>query len=118
MIDEVVKRDPQKQVNLFGIFFFAIASLFRQILLINYDDDTLKDIQMKVSKLRDDPHIDVNTRANLWNETVHVRRKHIRDQPIPEVLEEFPGYTDPVLVSIFITCFLFVLNKFISLTDF
>lgn len=87
-------------------------------MLIHYDDDTFNNIQIKAKKLRDDPHIDINTRLHLWRETVHVRRKDIRDRPTSEILEDFPGYTDPVLVSLFYACFLFALNKFVSLTDF
>jgi len=36
----------------------------------------------------------------LWNETFHIRRKTIRDKPIAEILQEFPGYKDPMLVSL------------------
>jgi hypothetical protein len=87
-------------------------------MLVNYDDATFNDIQIKAKTLRDDTGIDVNTRLNLWKETVHVRRKIIRDKPTLEILEEFPGYKDPVLVGLFIACFVFVLNIFISLIDF
>ncbi|CAF3907275.1 unnamed protein product [Rotaria magnacalcarata] len=65
------------------------------IMLINYDDDTLADIKTKANKLRDDPPIDLDIRLQLWKETVHVRRKAIRNQATSEILQEFPGYKDP-----------------------
>jgi hypothetical protein len=66
---------------------------------------------MKTDKLRDDPYLDISTRVLLWKETVHVRRKRIRDRSTVEILIEFPGYTDPVLVEIFVAyLFLFELN--------
>jgi hypothetical protein len=86
--------------------------------LVNYDDDTLNNIQLKAKKLRDDTEIDADTRLQLWKETVHVRRKSIRDRPTSEIIEEYPGYTDPVLVSLRVAGFLFTSNKFISLIDF
>ncbi|CAF4178244.1 unnamed protein product [Rotaria magnacalcarata] len=67
------------------------------IMLINYDDITLADIKTKANKLRDDPPIDLDIRLQLWKETVHVRRKAIRNQATSEILQEFPGYKDPVL---------------------
>ncbi|CAF4351751.1 unnamed protein product, partial [Rotaria magnacalcarata] len=70
----------------------------KQIMLINYDYDTLADIKTKASKLRDDPQIDLDIRLQLWKETVHVRRKAIRNQATSEILQEFPGYKDPVLI--------------------
>ncbi|CAF3353519.1 unnamed protein product [Rotaria socialis] len=66
-------------------------------MLINYDYDTLADIKTKANKLRDDPQIGLDIRLQLWKETVHVRRKAIRNQATSEILQEFPGYKDPVL---------------------
>ncbi|CAF4051096.1 unnamed protein product [Rotaria sordida] len=80
MIGEVAERDRQKQ-----------------IILVTYDDDTLTVIQNKVKKLRDDPQLDLNIRLQLWKETLHVRRRAVRNQTTSEILEEFPGYKDPVL---------------------
>ncbi|CAF1519519.1 unnamed protein product [Rotaria sp. Silwood1] len=81
MIGEVAERDRQKQ-----------------IMLVSYDDDTLTVIQNKAKKLRDDPQLDLNIRLQLWKETLHVRRKAVRNQTTSEILEEFPGYKDPVLI--------------------
>ncbi|CAF4096159.1 unnamed protein product, partial [Rotaria sordida] len=68
------------------------------ILLMNYDDDILNNIQMKVNQLRDDPDIDVNARVQLWKETIHVRRKNIREWTTSEIVEEFSRYADPILI--------------------
>jgi len=87
-------------------------------MVVNYDDNTFNDIQIKANKLRDDTEIDINNRIDLWKETIHFRRKTIRDRPTLEILEEFPGYKDPLLVSLFIASFLSILNKFISVIDF
>ncbi|CAF4179792.1 unnamed protein product, partial [Rotaria sordida] len=81
MTGEVAQRDRQKQ-----------------ILLTNYDDDTLNNIQIKVNQLRDDSDIDVNARVQLWKETIHVRRKNIRERPTSEIVEEFSRYADPILI--------------------
>ncbi|CAF1488513.1 unnamed protein product [Rotaria sordida] len=81
MTGEVAQRDRQKQ-----------------ILLMNYDDDILNNIQMKVNQLRDDPDIDVNARVQLWKETIHVRRKNIREWTTSEIVEEFSRYADPILI--------------------
>ncbi|CAF3371162.1 unnamed protein product, partial [Rotaria socialis] len=81
MLGEIAQRDRQKQ-----------------IMLMNYDDDTLADIKTKANKLRDDPQIDLDIRLQLWKETVHVRRKALRNQATSEILQEFPEYKDPVLI--------------------
>ncbi|CAF1426972.1 unnamed protein product, partial [Rotaria sordida] len=81
MIGEVAERDRQKQ-----------------IILVTYDDDTLTVIQNKAKKLRDDPQLDLNIRLQLWKETLHVRRRAVRNQTTSEILEEFPGYKDSVLI--------------------
>ncbi|CAF4161140.1 unnamed protein product [Rotaria sordida] len=53
---------------------------------------------MKVNQLRDDPDIDVNARVQLWKETIHVRRKNIREWTTSEIVEEFSRYADPILI--------------------
>ncbi len=46
---------------------------------MNYDDDTLTDIEMKANQARTDPDIDFDTQVHLWKESMHVRRKNMRD---------------------------------------
>jgi hypothetical protein len=73
---------------------------------MHYDSEILIDYQMKLNKLRDDPHIDIDSRVRMWQETFHVRRKSIRDRSTSEILEEYPGYTDPILVGLSVVYFI------------
>jgi hypothetical protein len=65
----------------------------------------LNNIETKINQLRDDSEIDFDTRMNLWRETIHLRRKNVRDRTTAEILEEFIGYKDPVLVSLLVACY-------------
>ncbi|CAF3577252.1 unnamed protein product, partial [Rotaria sp. Silwood2] len=69
------------------------------IMLSTYDDAALQVIQTKADQLKDTSQIDLNTQINLWRDTVHVRRQHIRDKPTSEIMKEFPGYSNPILVT-------------------
>jgi hypothetical protein len=73
-------------------------------MLITNDDERLDDIESKAEKLRDDFQIDLITQLRLWKETIHFRRKCVRDQSTSDILRQFPGYSDPVLVRLFIKC--------------
>ncbi|CAF3005309.1 unnamed protein product [Rotaria sp. Silwood2] len=66
-------------------------------MLSTYDDAALQVIQTKADQLKDTSQIDLNTQINLWRDTVHVRRQHIRDKPTSEIMKEFPGYSNPIL---------------------
>lgn len=77
------------------------SSLF-QIMLVTYDDETLNLIQTKANRLRDDLDLDLDVRLQLWKETLHLRRKAIRSRTALEIIEEFPGYNDPLLVNLFL----------------
>ncbi|CAF4436158.1 unnamed protein product [Rotaria sp. Silwood2] len=68
-------------------------------MLSTYDDAALQVIQTKADQLKDTSQIDLNTQINLWRDTVHVRRQHIRDKPTSEIMKEFPGYSNPILVT-------------------
>lgn len=68
---------------------------------MNYDDDSFNKIKLKSQELRDNNQIDRDTQIRLWKETLHIRRKLIRDQSTSTILEEFPGYKDSFLVSIY-----------------
>ncbi|CAF1542079.1 unnamed protein product, partial [Adineta steineri] len=81
MIGEVASRDRQKQ-----------------ILTMNYDDDSFNSMKIKSQELRDNNHIDRDSRLCLWKETLHIRRKLIRDLSTSTILEEFPGYKDSFLI--------------------
>ncbi|CAF1300181.1 unnamed protein product [Rotaria sordida] len=71
---------------------------FLKIMLLTYDDATLKNIQTKAEKLRDLSDIDIHTQLHLWQETVHFRRQCIREKPTSEILKEFPGYSNQLLI--------------------
>jgi hypothetical protein len=75
-------------------------------LLSTYDDVTLKDIQSKAEKLRNVSQIDISTQVHIWQETVHFRRQSIRNRLTVEILEEFPGYLNPLFVIYFPDIFL------------
>ncbi|CAF1480114.1 unnamed protein product, partial [Rotaria sordida] len=70
----------------------------KQIMLLTYDDATLKNIQTKAEKLRDLSDIDIHTQLHLWQETVHFRHQCIREKPTSEILKEFPGYSNQLLI--------------------
>ncbi|CAF1502715.1 unnamed protein product [Adineta ricciae] len=81
MFGEVAARDRQKQ-----------------ILTMNYDNDLFNSIKIKSRELRDNSRIDRDAQVRLWKETLHVRRKLIRDLPTSAILEEYPGYKDSFLI--------------------
>ncbi len=66
---------------------------------MNYDDDVYNNMKMKSQELRDNYQIDRETQILLWKETLHIRRRSIRDLSTSTILDEFPGYKDSFLVS-------------------
>ncbi len=68
---------------------------------MNYDDDLFNSMKMKSQELRDNNQIDRDAQVRLWKETLHIRRKMIRDLSTSTILEEFPGYKDSFLVSVY-----------------
>ncbi|CAF4276407.1 unnamed protein product [Rotaria sp. Silwood2] len=67
-------------------------------MLSTYDDVTLQNIQTKTERLRDVSDIDIRTQLHLWQEILHFRRQCIRDRRISEILKEFSGYFNPLLI--------------------
>ena len=61
---------------------------------MHYDDDSFNSMKIKSQELRDNIRIDRDAQVRLWKETLHVRRKLIRDLPTRAILEDFPGYKD------------------------
>ncbi|CAF1447885.1 unnamed protein product [Adineta steineri] len=80
-IGEVVQRDRQKQM-----------------MLAFYDETTLHKMQLKAEQLRDISPIDINNQVKLWNETMQVRRQYIRENSTSDIVKEFPGYSNPILI--------------------
>ena len=73
--------------------------------VMHFDDEPSNEMQAKSNQLRDLTDMDVATQVKLWKETVHYRRKEVRDQSTVDILKKFPGYTNSVLVSQFINLF-------------
>lgn len=67
---------------------------------MNYDDDSLTNMKMKSEELRNNNRIDRDTQIRLWKETLHIRRRSIRDLSTSTILDGYPGYKDSFLVSI------------------
>ncbi|CAM4816259.1 unnamed protein product [Rotaria magnacalcarata] len=80
-IGEIAQKDRQKQ-----------------IMQLTYDDATLQNIQTKAEKLRDESDLDIHAQLHLWQETVHFRRQCIREKPTSEILQEFPDYSNQLLI--------------------
>jgi hypothetical protein len=76
------------------------------MMLAFYDETTLHNMQLKAEQLRDISPIDINDQLKLWNETMQVRRQYIRENSTSDVLKEFPGYSNPILVSLFVIYYL------------
>ena len=63
------------------------------------DNDASGEIQSKADQLRDDSQLDIHTQICLWKETLHYRRQSIRDQSTSDILKNFPGYKNALLVN-------------------
>lgn len=78
------------------------------MLIIPCNDATAQDIQLKVDQLQNTATMDIHTQLNLWKETLHFRRQSIRDRSTADVLKDFPGYGNSLLVNqIFIYHYLY-----------
>jgi hypothetical protein len=69
------------------------------MIVLPYNDEISNDIQLKVEELRDLSQLDVDTRLSLWKETFYFRRQSIRDRSTSDILNDFPGYSDSLLVK-------------------
>ncbi|CAF5175888.1 unnamed protein product, partial [Rotaria sp. Silwood1] len=49
-------------------------------------------------QLRDTTTIDIHTQLRLWKETLCFRRQSIGNRSTTDILKDFPGYTNPLLV--------------------
>jgi hypothetical protein len=96
-LGETTPRDRHKQVHETIVCF--VLSLFYKMMMISSNDESSEGIQTKLEKLRDASAIDINTHLRLWKETLHVRRQSIRDRAVSDILKDFPGYSNPVLVE-------------------
>ncbi|CAF4060894.1 unnamed protein product [Rotaria sp. Silwood2] len=71
---------------------------YKQMVIIPYNDDASNDIQLKLDQLRDTTTIDIHTQLYLWKETFCFRRQSIRDRSTADVLKDFSGYGNSLLV--------------------
>lgn len=69
------------------------------MIVLPHNDEISNDIQLKVEELRDLSQLDVDTRLSLWKETFYFRRQSIRDRSTNDILSDFPGYGDSLLVK-------------------
>jgi hypothetical protein len=69
------------------------------MIILPYNNEVSNDIQSKVEQLRDLSQIDVDTRLSFWKETFYFRRQCIRDRSTGDILNDFPGYGDSLLVK-------------------
>lgn len=58
------------------------------------------EMNKKAETLRDFSQLDINKHINLWNETLHVRRKYISQNSTSDIITNYPGYSFPVLVRL------------------
>ncbi len=70
-----------------------------QISLATFDDAATEKALDKVEELRNESLVDIEVRLHLWRSTLHIRRATIRDRSTAQILEQFPGYSDPTLVG-------------------
>lgn len=73
-------------------------------MLLNYDKETSSQLEIKAKDLKNDQAMNLDMRLKLWHETVHIRRKSIRDRATSEIVDEFPDYQNSVFVSFTFIC--------------
>jgi hypothetical protein len=106
---ELAQRDRQKQVKiLINTLDCCQVSFCLKVLLNFYDETTLQDMKMKAEQLRDISQMDMNHQLNLWRETMQVRRQYIRENSTSDIVQKFPGYSNPILVSLLLVNYLFI----------
>ncbi|CAF4167091.1 unnamed protein product, partial [Rotaria magnacalcarata] len=42
--------------------------------------------------------MDINAQLNLWKETLFLRRKCIKDKSTADIMKDFPGYSNALLI--------------------
>lgn len=57
-------------------------------------------MKRKAEILGDFSQIDINQHLNIWRDTLHVRRRYIRESSTADIITTFPGYSVPQLVSL------------------
>ncbi|CAF1503507.1 unnamed protein product [Adineta ricciae] len=68
------------------------------MMVMSPDDPSSDEIWSKADQLRKNPPVDIHVQLSLWKETLHLRRQSIRDRSTADILKDFPGYGNPLLV--------------------
>ena len=68
------------------------------MMVLSPSDTTSDDIQLKIDQLQDLSRMDIQSQQRLWRETLHFRRESIRDRSTADILKDFPGYSNGLLV--------------------
>ncbi len=69
------------------------------MIIIPYNDEISNDVQTKANELRDISQFDVHTQLKLWKETLHFRRQSVRNLSTADIVKDFPGYSNSLLVN-------------------
>ena len=71
------------------------------MIVLPHHNQASDEVQSKAEQLRDLSQLDVDTQLKLWKETFYFRRQSIRDRSTIDILHDFPGYRDSLLVKNF-----------------
>ena len=69
------------------------------MMIISPSDGQPDEIQSKLDQLRDNSQMDIHMQLRLWRETLSCRRQSIRDRSTTDILKDFPGYGNALLVD-------------------
>ncbi|CAF1077589.1 unnamed protein product [Adineta steineri] len=69
-----------------------------QMLILPNNDEKPDEIEAKANQLRNMSPTDVLTQLKLWKETLHFRRQSIKDHSTEDIINDFPGYSNSLLI--------------------
>lgn len=69
------------------------------MMIVSPTDAAFDEIRSKADQLRNISQTEIQTQVRLWKETFHFRRESIRDRSTADILDDFPGYGNPLLVN-------------------
>lgn len=97
---DAAERDRQKQVwndSFFKHQFFS--EKFQLLLPQNLDDASSTHANDQLIALKNESQTENLLIMDLWRSTVNIRRKEIRNKTTKEMIDLYPGYSIPTLVS-------------------
>ncbi|CAF1077554.1 unnamed protein product [Adineta steineri] len=68
------------------------------MLILPNNDDNPHDIDAKVNQLRNMSQTNALTQLKLWKETLHFRRQSTKDHSTKDIIKDFPGYSNSLLI--------------------